>query len=378
MLNIPVKKLKEGMVVSQSIYNKTGAAYLVKGNPLTGQYIQRMKNIGIPSVSVTSTDPRFKLTPPEDVVQESTRINAIQRICEVFENMSRMGELDTEAMKDISGHIVLDVIQRHENLVQLTDIRLHDTYTFAHSVNVAILATVLGFHCRYKSEELSVLALGGLLHDIGKIKISTKILNKNSRLNQEEFSVMKSHTMEGAHRIHEIGSRLPFSSVIAAVAAQHHERMDGKGYPRQLPGERIHRFAKIVSIADVYDALTSERPYKKAYTPSIAYNIMTNLSDGQFDEELLDLFFRNVAIYPVGTILKTFYGYGIVTKCESGHTRTPTLCLFADRNKHSLPAPVKIDLSDDGPKAIEEEISGTELMYFTRDLNIDPSRYLME
>ena len=366
------------MVVSQSIYNKSGGAYLVKGHPLTGQYIHRLKNLGIPSVSVTSTNPKFRLAPPEDIVREDTRVNAIQRVCTVFEGLSQTGELDTEALQEVSDRIILDVIQRHANLVQLTDIRLHDTYTFAHSVNVAVLSAVLGFLCHYKEKELSILTLGGLLHDIGKIKISTKILNKHSRLDNEEFSIMKSHTLEGAHRIHEMGSMLPSPSLLAAIAAQHHERIDGKGYPRQMTGSKIHRFAKIVSIADVYDALTSERPYKKAYTPSIAHNIMKKTGQGQFDEELLTLFFNNVAIYPVGTVLKTFYGYGIVTKCEFGHTETPIICLFADKKKKPLPNPVHINLKDDGPSAIEQEISGMELMYFTHDLNIDPSIYLTE
>lgn len=378
LLSIPVKNLKENMVVSQSIYNKSGGAYLVKGRPLTGQYITRLKNLGIPSVSVTSTNPKFQLRPPEDIVREDTRVNAIQHVCTVFENLSQTGELDTEALQDVSDHIILDVIQRHANLVQLTDIRLHDTYTFAHSVNVAVLSAVLGFLCHYKEKELSILTLGGLLHDIGKIKISTKILNKRSRLDNEEFSIMKSHTLEGAHRIHEMCIMLPSPSLLAAIAAQHHERIDGKGYPRQIAGSQIHRFAKIVAIADVYDALTSERPYKKAYTPSIAHNIMKKTGQGQFDEELLTLFFNNVAIYLVGTVLKTFYGYGIVTKCEFGHTETPIICLFADKKKKPLPNPVHINLKDDGPDAIEQEISGMDLMYFTHDLNIDPSIYLTE
>ncbi|MBQ9633447.1 MAG: phosphohydrolase, partial [Schwartzia sp.] len=123
------------------------------------------------------------------------------------------------------------------------------------------------------------------------------------------------------------------------------------------------------------DALTSERPYKKAYTPSVAYGIM-KISKGHFEEELLRQFFDNVAIYPLGTILKTFYGYGIVTKCEFGHTRTPTVCIFADRKRKMLEKPVTINLKDDSPKTIEKEISGTELLALTRDFSFDPSKYL--
>ncbi|MBQ7478399.1 MAG: HD-GYP domain-containing protein [Selenomonadaceae bacterium] len=378
MLRIPVKKLKAGMVVSQSIYNKTGGSYLVKGQPLTAQYIQKLKKIGIPSVSVTSTNPNFKLAPPADIVQETTRVNAIQRIFDAFQDVENSGRLDVDAVQNVSDHILLDVIQRKENLVQLTDIRLHDTYTFAHSVNVAILSAMLGLLCHYTKQDLALLTLGALLHDLGKIKVSSNILNKTSRLNNEEFSIIQNHPMEGARRIHEMGNLLPSPAILAAIAAQHHEHIDGKGYPQHLTGDQIHRFAKIVAIADVYDALTSERPYKKAYTPSITHNIMVNVNKGQFDTNLLKLFFNNVAIYPVGTLLKTVYGFGIVTKCEFGRTETPCVCIFANTEGKMLEDPVRIDLKNDGPRAIEMEISGIELMHFIHELGVDPTMYLTE
>jgi hypothetical protein len=200
-------------------------------------------------------------------------------------------------------------------------------------------------------------------------------LHKQGRLTAKEFEEIMKHPMEGARRIHEFEWVLPRSSILAAVAAQHHERIDGSGYPRGIEGDRMHRFAKMVAIADVYDALTSERPYKKAYTPSVAYGIM-KMSEGHFDEELIEDFFDNVAIYPVGTILKTFYGYGIVTKCEFGHTMTPTVCIFADRKNKMLDKTFTIDLKNDSPKAIEKEISGNDLLAFTRNFSFDPSKYL--
>ncbi len=378
MLRIPVKKLKAGMIVSQSIYNKKGASYLVKGQPLTLQYIQRLKKIGIPAISVTSTNPNFKLMPPSDIVQETTRANAIQRVFDAFQDVENSGQLNVDTMQAVSDNILLDVIQRRENLVQLTDIRLHDTYTFAHSVNVAILSAMLGLLCHYTKQDLALLTLGALLHDLGKIKVSSKILNKTSRLNNEEFSIIQNHPMEGARRIRQMGAILPSPSLLASIAAQHHEHIDGKGYPQHLTGDQIHRFSKIVAIADVYDALTSQRPYKKAYTPSITHNIMVNVNKGQFDMELLKLFFNNVAIYPVGTLIKTIYGFGIVTKCEFGKTETPSVCIFANTEGKILPNPIRMDLSEDVPNAIEMEISGIELLHFIHELNIDPTIYLLD
>ncbi len=378
MLRIPVKKLKAGMVVSQSIYNKKGGSYLVKGQPLTAQYIQKLKKIGIPTVSVTSTNPNYHIIPPDDIVQETTRIDAIHHIIEAFQDVEDSGQLSVDAVQDVTDHILFDVIQRRENLVQLTDIRLHDTYTFAHSVNVAILSAMLGLLCHYTKKDLALLTLGALLHDLGKIKISSKILNKTSRLSNEEFSIIQNHPMEGARRIREMGALLPSPGLLAAIAAQHHEHIDGKGYPQHLTGDQLHRFSKIVAIADVYDALTSERPYKKAYTPSITHNIMVNVNKGHFDEDLLNLFFNNVAIYPVGTILKTTRGFAIVTKCEFGYTETPSICIFANLEGKILSEPIRLELKDDTACAIEMEISGIELLHFVHELSVDPSMYLLE
>lgn len=376
MLSIPAKSLREGMVIAQSIYSKAGAAFLVKGKVLTFQYIKRIKKIGIPSVAVTTADPTLKVEPPEDVVQEKTRLDAIRMVHDVFENIKGKKAIDTERLTKITDRIIKDVLTRREHLVQLTDIRLHDTYTFAHSVNVAVLSAMIGKSLRLSDEDMKILVMGGLLHDLGKLSVSPHILNKHGKLTTEEFAAIKAHPMDGSRRIREFRWMLPKASVLAAIAAQHHEHIDGSGYPKGLFGDQTHRFAKMVAIADVYDALTSERPYKKAYTPSIAYGVMMH-SHGHFETDLLEEFFDNVAIYPVGTVLRTFFGYGVVTKCEFGHTRTPTICIFADKKKNLLDQPVTIDLKDESPHAIEKEISGNDLMAFTHNLSIDPSKYLI-
>ena len=144
MIHIPIKKLKEGMITAQSIYNPLGASYLTKGVELSPKYIERLKKAGLDGVTVTSLDPKLKLAPPADIVQEKTRISAIHNVATAFQNVEDHGTLDPKPLQDISETILLDIIEQQRNLVQLTDIRLHDTYTFAHSVNVAILSALLG------------------------------------------------------------------------------------------------------------------------------------------------------------------------------------------------------------------------------------------
>ena len=379
MLRLPVSKLKDGMVLGQSLFNTAGGSYLVKGQPVTIDYIRRLRQLGIQSVTVTSMDPNHKLAPPPDVIAEKTRVNAISAVYNTFQSIEENKTLDASALQKVTDAIVFDLFDNHENLVQLTDIRTHDAYTFAHSVNVAVLSAMTGMLCHLPKEELSLITLGGLLHDLGKIDVHTDILNKNRSLTMSEFDIMKKHPADGARRILKM-SDLPKVSILAAIAGQHHEHVDGTGYPRGIKGEEMHRYAKIAAIADVYDALTSERPYKKAYMPNIAYNIMHNINKGQFDQKLLEMFFNNVALYPEGAVLKTTYGFAVVKESKFGRTTTPIIILFADVNGKLLDHRTVIDLSEehDGAASIQVVPTGNDLYHFIHELGVDPSYYLEE
>ena len=379
MLRLPVSKLKDGMVLGQSLFNTAGGSYLVKGQPVTIDYIRKLRQIGIQSVTVTSMDPAHKLPPPPDVIEEKTRINAISTVYNTFQSIEENGTLDTTALQRVTDSIVFDLFENRNNLVQLTDIRAHDAYTFAHSVNVAVLSAMMGMLCHMPRDEISLITLGGLLHDLGKVDVSSDILTKNRGLSDREFKIIKKHPLDGSRRILNV-SDLPKQSILATIAAQHHEHIDGSGYPNGITGNEMHRYAKITAIADVYDALTSERPYKKASMPNIAYNIMHNISKGQFDQDLLDTFFNNVALYPEGAVLKTTFGFAVVKESRFGRTTTPIIILFADTNGKLLNERSVIDLYEmpDGAKSIQVVPTGNELYHFIHELGVDPSYYLEE
>lgn len=379
MLRLPVSKLKDGMVLGQSLFNTAGGSYLVKGQPVTIDYIRKLRQIGIQSVTVTSMDPAYKLPPPPDVIEEKTRINAISTVYNTFQSIEENGTLDTTALQRVTDSIVFDLFENRNNLVQLTDIRAHDAYTFAHSVNVAVLSAMMGMLCHMPRDEISLITLGGLLHDLGKVDVSSDILTKNRGLSDREFKIMKNHPLDGSRRILNV-SDLPKKSILAAIAAQHHEHIDGSGYPNGITGNEMHHYAKITAIADVYDALTSERPYKKAYMPNIAYNIMHNINKGQFDQDLLDTFFNNVALYPEGAVLKTTFGFAVVKESKFGRTTTPIIILFADTNGKLLNERSVLDLYEtpNGAKSIQVVPTGNELYHFIHELGVDPSYYLEE
>ena len=379
MFKLPVSKLKAGMILGQSLFNKTGGSYLVKGQAITIDYIRALKRIGIQDVAVTSVDPSYKPSPPEDIIEERTRVAAIAKVYETFQEVEQNNQFEVPQLQKIADQILFNLFDKHENLAQLTDLRSHDNYTFAHSVNVAVLSAMIGMMAHYPKEDLLILTLGALLHDIGKIHTPLHILNKPRRLTCEEFDIIQRHPADGYKRL--IGMRdIPKTSIIAAIAGQHHEHLDGSGYPSQRKGDAIHRFAQIVTIADVYDALTSERPYKKGYTPHVAYDMMTKIHPKRFAKDLLKLFFDNVAIYPVGSIVKTIYGFGVVKKITFGRTTTPTLLLFADNDMTLLPRRQLLDLCKDpaGASAIELVPTGNELYHILKIFNVDPTQFLLE
>ena len=357
MLRLPVSKLKDGMVLGQSLFNTAGGSYLVKGQPVTIDYIRKLRQIGIQSVTVTSMDPAHKLPPPPDVIEEKTRINAISTVYNTFQSIEENGTLDTTALQRVTDSIVFDLFENRNNLVQLTDIRAHDAYTFAHSVNVAVLSAMMGMLCHMPRDEISLITLGGLLHDLGKVDVSSDILTKNRGLSDREFKIIKKHPLDGSRRILNV-SDLPKKSILATIAAQHHEHIDGSGYPNGITGNEMHRYAM----------------------PNIAYNIMHNISKGQFDQDLLDTFFNNVALYPEGAVLKTTFGFAVVKESRFGRTTTPTIILFADTNGKLLNERSVIDLYEtpDGAKSIQVVPTGNELYHFIHELGVDPSYYLEE
>ena len=374
MIRLKSNQLKVGMVTAQSIFNEKGAPFLVRGTPLTDRYIYRLRQLSVPELHVTSLSADFQLPPPPDVIEERTRVQAVDSVAETFRQAEVNGQFDMDLMEQCADLLVRDIMTKKKNLVQITDIRLHDSYTFSHSVNVAVLATMLGNLCGYSKSKLQVITLGGLLHDIGKLAVPTPILNKTSSLTADEFKIIRRHPSEGRKILKELNS--PIASILAIIAVQHHEHLDGSGYPYHVRGKSIHPYSRITAIADVYAALTSARSYKRAYKPNVVYQMMMKNSPGHFDMDRLRLFFDNVAIYPVGTVMKTQLGYAIVKKVVFGHTLAPIVVVFADKNGNLLPKPFGVNLAHCRRDAIHYVMDDVELLNFIRHTGIDPAVFL--
>ncbi|MHA6529478.1 HD-GYP domain-containing protein [Paenibacillus sp. BAC0078] len=324
---VSVNRLQAGMKLGKKIYNDEGLVLLADGVELTDALIKRLANIGIGYIYIEDS-----IT--EDVViagmlQDETRNQALKVIRNEFQQMSGASgitkgfyHLDKKFSK-VMNSILDDLATQEDPMIMLMDMHTADNYLYAHSLNVCLYTLVLGIAYGYSREELQVIGLGSLLHDIGKTQIPLKIIQKPGMLSDEEFRHMQAHTEIG-YRILKEEPNIPL--LAAHCALQHHERIDGSGYPRGLTGPQIHEYAKWLGVADSYDAMTSNRVYKKAMLPHQAVEALYVGSGTLYEQKQLELFRDRVAIYPLGLSVKLSTGEsGVVVKIDPSTPHRPVV-----------------------------------------------------
>lgn len=239
---------------------------------------------------------------------------------------------------------VVDSIFRNSGaLIQLGGIRSRDQYLFAHSVNVSALLTAFARTLKLGRDITRQLGIGGMLHDIGKMRVADAILNKPDRLTEEEFEEMKRHVRYGEEILAGISWLSPISM---QVAVQHHERYDGSGYPAKLQGARLSQFGQMAAIVDVYDAITSARVYHEAMAPAMAIRKLMEWSDRHFNAELVGHFVRSIGIFPLGTLVRLESGLlGIVVAHSSENLLHPVVRVIYDTRRRWKVPPRDVDLS---------------------------------
>ena len=291
-----LENIKLGARLAKTIFNSDGGILLSKGIELKESFIQKLVNQGITDIYVEdeiSGDMEVR-----DVVRETTRNDARRLITNLMSNYLFSNSIDVDEIKKTVNRIVDELLSQKDILFNLTDIKSVDDYTFQHCVNVSILSLITGIELGFDMERLRELGTGAILHDIGKLFIPKTILQKPSQLTVEEFEEIKKHTVLG-YELLKKNERISLSS--AFISFGHHERYDGSGYPLQLKGDNIHIFARIVAIADVYDALTSDRVYRKKLRANEVFEYITSLGIHHFDPKVIEGFVKHVSVYPVGT-----------------------------------------------------------------------------
>lgn len=215
---------------------------------------------------------------------------------------TRMGSaLNSEEALPIVEEISNSVIRNPGALISLARLKDKDDYTYMHSVAVCALMVSLGKQLNLDDEQIRQAGLAGLLHDVGKMMIPPEVLNKPGKLTDAEFAMVKNHPSEG-HKL--LLGGIGINDISLDVCLHHHEKVDGSGYPEQLADKQISLFAKMSAVCDVYDAITSNRPYKSGWEPAESIRKMAEWSNGHFDQRIFQAFVRSVGIYPTGSLVK--------------------------------------------------------------------------
>lgn len=277
--------------------------------------------------------------------------------------------LDINKAKAVVENCVDSLLRNPNAVLWLTQIKHKDEYTAEHSMNVSILSTNFARHLGLTESDIVSVGLCGLLHDVGKIKIPVEILNKPGKLTPEEYEVIKRHTTYGRDILL---SKAKADAIVIDVAYSHHEREDGSGYPCGLKSHQIPFFAKLVALADTYDAITSHRVYH-AGTPSMkALKIIHDCRGTTFDEELVAEFIQCIGVYPPGCIVEMSNGMvGIVLQSYPENRLRPKILAVTDRDKKKLDVPKLLDLSKgDGKWNGEDFIVYQELLNGTHGIQL--------
>jgi putative nucleotidyltransferase with HDIG domain len=387
---LSIDQLQPGMFVNNVTKQNGGVQVKNQGWVRTQSSINNLIKSGILEVEIDSSktiiEKTNNLTEEEEPINEAPydptyasvsldkEINKAKKLykeakdlqTKAFKSIKAGRKVEIEPFKEVANSFIDSVFRNQDALACITRIREKEAYLLEHSINVSVLMTIFAKHLHIDREIIHELATGALLHDIGKIKIEDEILNKPEKFTDSEFDEMKNHARYSKEILEEAG----LSGIAVEIAGYHHERLDGNGYPYGLKGDEISQYVRMISIVDVYDALTAKRVYKNDMTPIKAFKILKKDTPACFDEVLLNKFIACIGVHPVGTLVKlTSQKLGIVSKSNFQNPLKPCVKLFYSAKHHHHTEVKDIDLSkknctDEIERSVKPEDFNIELMHF--------------
>ena len=324
MRYVAIEDAKPGMYLAYDLYDSQGRTVIGGGCELTANYIQRLREYGFAAVYI------------DDDISEDIKIETVipPELRQAGEQYVK--ECDIDKIADVARQIVASILPEGRVSLDMADLRSYDDYTYAHSVNVAVLCCVLGIGLEMSERDLEYITTAALLHDLGKLTIPKDILNKPGRLSPEEYALIKTHPVKSYELLSD---NYGISAHVKQAVLLHHENYDGSGYPHGLYGDEQSIFVRVLHVCDVYDALTSKRPYKDGYCPSEAAEYLMGACGIMFDKYVVEKFLQLVPLYPKGTEVKLSNGKkAIVVDNTDGRNLRPIV--------RTIDVGQDIDLSD--------------------------------
>lgn len=308
------RQLKPGMKLDQSVVDRLGRNLVTRGTAIDEYIIESLINLGVMNVYIqegeveeekvvisTKAQKEIDKLYTEDRSKLSLSKSVRERISHGIQSI--YSDADTENMASTTASITNDLMDAIDSnnaiAIDIGELKTSDEYTFKHSVDVATISMILAKQQGLSRQEIYEIGICGLLHDVGKTKVPLEILNKPARLDEEEFEIMKQHSVFGYRMIKD---KPEFSENICLGVLQHHEKINGAGYPMGVEEKQISPYAKIISVADIYDALITERPYKQAFSKRDAVEMIMSMT-GELDIKAMRSFLESMILYPVGSIV---------------------------------------------------------------------------
>lgn len=325
MRAVPTQLIPDDAVLAEDLYAPSGRVLLKKGASLTPHLIEKINANKIYTIYIND---RHSTNEIEPIVNRELRQSGMLLMKKIFLAVGHRDHEGRSKPKSIAPYldelskltedVLYEISSAKDHQLDYIDIKSLDDYLYASAFNVAILSVILGWQLKLPNDQLRNLFIGGLFHDLGFCFVDRDTLYKPEELSREEKMQILRHPILG----HQYIKDQPFANAfVKVITLQHHEHIDGSGYPNRVDGEKIHRLAQIVGIADIYDAMTSDRPYRKALTPSDALEYLMGVSGRHFDPEIVSAFIGKVNPYPEGSLVKL--NTGEVAVVDRVHRQLP-------------------------------------------------------
>ncbi|MFL0268425.1 HD-GYP domain-containing protein [Candidatus Clostridium radicumherbarum] len=348
-----IDKVNEDEVLGKNILTNDGKILLREGIKLNRRYILKLKELGVYFIYIQ--DERLDDVLIEDEKLTELKQHTMKNMSKIIKNIHSCNKQHVKESLNMVEELVDYIISMGDVNKSLYDIQTYDNYTFIHSLDTCIMASFLGISAGLNENELKDLAVGAILHDIGKLQISDRIIRKQGPLTEEEFVEIKKHPLYGGEILRK---NVRINDNVIKAVIQHHERIDGSGYPFNLKNNEISKYGKIVCICDVYDAVSNDRVYRKKFSPNEAYELILAGSGTAFDISYVQTFKETFAIYPLGCCVRlsnTIEGY--VIRQNKNFPDRPVIRVLYDSITRSPIQFYEVNLIDHPSVVIESIVS---------------------